>query len=94
MSDAASFAYLATVFTITDRNGQPRPLAWCGSRRTGDLLWLCVRASAPGGLSGLQLLNRALMELFTDQVNIVMADYAGRSESMLFTKGGGPERLP
>lgn len=94
VSDSASFAYLVTAFTVADRDGHPLPLAWCGSRRTGDVLWLCVRAAAPGGLSGLRLVNRALMELFADQVNIVMADYGGRSESMLFTKGAGLERLP
>jgi hypothetical protein len=94
VSDSASFAYLATALSVADRDGHALSLVWCGSRRTGDLLWLCVRGATPTGMRGLRLDNRALMELYADQVNIVMADYDGRSESMLFTKGSGAERLP
>jgi hypothetical protein len=94
VSDSASFAYVASAITIADRDGRPMKLEWCGSRRTGDVLWLCVRAPAPRGAAGMQVGNRALSELFDDQVNIVMADYDGRKESMLFTKGDGPKPLP
>lgn len=93
-SDSASFAYLASVFTAVGRDGRPLPAQWCGSRVTGDLLWACLRLTTPGGLSGVRLRNQALVELFDDQVNVVMADYDGRRESLLFTKGDGAKPLP
>lgn len=94
VSDSASFAYVASAITIADREGHALKVEWCGSRRTGDVLWLCIRAPAPRGVAGMQIGNRALVELFDDQVNIVMAEYGGQKESMLFTKGDAPKRLP
>jgi hypothetical protein len=93
-SDSASFAYLASEFTAAGRDGRPLPAQWCGSRVTGDLLWACLRLTTPGGLSGVRIRNQALVELFDDQVNVVMADYDGRRESLLFTKGDGAKPLP
>jgi hypothetical protein len=92
--DSASFAYLASVLTAVGRDGRPLLAQWCGSRVTGDLLWACLRLSTPGGLSGVRIRNQALVELFDDQVNVVMADYDGRRESLLFTKGDGAKALP
>lgn len=82
--------YVQRVITLSDRTGRPVPLAWCGSRREADVVWLCVRAPAPQGVSGMTLSDRMLFELFDDQVNIVMTDHT----SLLFTKGDPPRRLP
>ena len=93
-SDASRFAYLASVFTAVGPDGRELPVQWCGSRVTGDLLWACLRLMAPRGLSGARIRNQALTELFDDQVNVVMADYDGRRESLLFTKGDAAKPLP
>jgi hypothetical protein len=82
--------YVQSAMTLSDRTGRPVPLAWCGSRREADVVWLCVRAAAPQGLSGMMVSDRLLFELFDDQVNIVMTDHT----SFLFTKGDPPRRLP
>lgn len=94
LGDSASFAYLGAAFTAVGRDGRPLTLQWCGSRTTGDLLWACLRLAAPLGLAGVRIRNQALVELFDDQVNVVMADYGGRRESLLFTKGDGAKALP
>jgi hypothetical protein len=93
-SDAGSFAYLASVFTAVGPDGHALPVQWCGSHLTGDLLWTCLRLTTPGGLSGVRIRNQALVELFDDQVNVVMAEYDGRRESLLFTKGDAAKLLP
>lgn len=93
-SDSGSFAYLASVFTAVGPDGRALPVQWCGSRLTGDLLWACLRLTTPGGLSGVRIRNQALIELFDDQVNVVMAEYDGRRESLLFTKGDAAKPLP
>jgi hypothetical protein len=93
-SDSSSFAYLASVFTAVGPDGHALPMQWCGSHLTGDLLWACLRVTMPGGLSGVRIRNQALIELFDDQVNVVMAEYGGRRESLLFTKGDAAKPLP
>ena len=99
-SDSASFAYVRSTLTFTARDGHPVPVAWCGSRTTGDLRWLCVQAIVPvtqegrAGLGGLRIRDAVLTEVYDDQVNVVMADYDGRHESLLFTRGDGGKALP
>ena len=93
-TDSTMAVYLRSAVTVADRVGKALPLTWCGVRRTGDLLWLCVRAPAPQGPSGLQLHVRLLFERFRDQINIIQAQYEGRRESMLFAPGDAPRRLP
>jgi hypothetical protein len=82
--------YVRSAIVLADRHGRPVPTVWCGSRREREVVWLCVRAAAPQGPSGMLLADRLLFELFTDQVNIVMMDGA----SLLFTKGDPPRQLP
>jgi hypothetical protein len=93
-SDSASFAYLGSVFSAAGPDGRALPLQWCGSKLTGDLMWACLRLTTMGGLSGMRIRNQALVELFDDQVNVVMAEYDGRRESVLFTKGDPAKPLP
>lgn len=93
-SDSSAFAYLASVFTAAGPDGRALSVRWCGSRLTGDLLWACLRLTTPDGLTGVRIRNRALIELFDDQVNVVIAEYDGRRESLLFTKGDAAKPLP
>ena len=82
--------YARSAIRLTDQTGHLVPTTWCGSRREGDVVWLCLRAPAPHGASGMTLSDRLLFEVFDDQVNIVMTEHG----SMLFTKGDAPRRLP
>jgi hypothetical protein len=68
--------------------------AWCGIRRTGDLLWLCLRAPAAQGLSGLRVRVALLFDRYADQINIVQATYGGRRVALLFTSGDEAKPLP
>lgn len=88
VTDAAAFAYVSGTFRFTDAGGHPVALQWCGSRRAGDLLWICVRtASVTAAPSALRLSDQMLCELFDDQVNIVQSVAGAKHTSMLFTKG-------
>ena len=92
VTDAAAFAYVSSTLRFTNAAGQPMALQWCGSRRAGDVLWLCVRASGSASPSALALSDQMLCELFDDQVNIVQAMAGAKHTSMLFTKGDGAKR--
>jgi hypothetical protein len=87
VSDVDAMAYLRDTFRFTDAGGHAVPLSWCGSRRAGDVLWLCVRAKDVGPPNALQLSDQMLCELFDDQINIVQSMSGTKHVSMLFTKG-------
>ena len=87
VTDAAAFSYVSSTFRLTDAAGRAVTLEWCGSRRVGDLLWLCVRARGTAAPSTLQLSDQMLCELFDDQINIVQTVSGERHASALFTKG-------
>lgn len=87
-------AYLAASVAVWDHSGRRVLLEPCGARRTNDLLWYCLRARTPGGLSGARILNRMQFSVYDDQVNVVQATYGGRSVNLLFVAGDGPKRLP
>ena len=89
VTDAAAFAYVTSTFRFSDASGRAVPLAWCGSRRAGDVLWLCVRAASAAPPSALELSDQMLCELFDDQINIVQTVAGAQRASMLFTKGDG-----
>jgi hypothetical protein len=89
VSDAEALAYVSNSFRVTDAAGRAVPLAWCGSRRAGDVLWLCVRASNVAPPNLLKLSDQMLCELFDDQINIVQSAAGAKHTSMLFTKGDG-----
>ncbi|MEJ7810192.1 MAG: DUF6702 family protein [Gemmatimonadaceae bacterium] len=92
--DSAAFAYLRASFALAERSGPALPLSWCGSKRTGDVVWLCVRARMPAGLARARIHNRFLFDLYADQINIVQAEYEGHRRSLLFTTGDPPKQLP
>src|SRR3989441_7151240 len=94
VTDSAAAAYLRSAITLTDRAGRPLAVVWCGMKRTGDLLWLCLRAPAPSGLSGLRVWVALLFDRYEDQINIVQAIYEGRRAAFLFTSGDPPKAIP
>ena len=91
--DSAMFAYARAYFGVADRNGKAVALASCGERLVGDLMWLCFRAPARAGPSGFSIAHKVLFDLYSDQINLVQANYNGRKVSLLFTKGDGFKKL-
>ena len=94
VTDSAAVIYLRSTFALADPAGRPLVTTWCGIRRTADLLWLCLRAPAAHGLSGLRVRVALLFDRYADQINIVQATYGGRRAALLFTSGDAPKPLP
>ena len=86
-------AYVLSAFQLSGADGRPLPLRSCGTRRSGDLLWVCVEGAAPVNPTALRLRNAMLCDLFDDEVNIVRATLAGAVRSTLFTRGDGPKPI-
>ena len=93
-ADSAMARYLRGTFAIADRSGRPVRLAWAGAERTGDVILLQLRGEVPGGLPGVRVTSLVLCERYSDQVNIVRASYAGRTMTLLFTRGEAAKSLP
>lgn len=89
VSDDALRAYVMAKLTLVDARNQRLPLAWSGSRRQGDVVWLTLRAPTMKSLHGVRLATSILVERFEDQVNIVEVSDGGARRSMLFTRSDG-----
>jgi hypothetical protein len=92
--DSAAARYLQSRLTLADRAGRPIALRWERLEVAGDALLLRLRAEAPRGLAGARVWQTLLCERFDDQVNIVRATYAGRSATLLFSRGDEAKALP
>lgn len=86
-------AYVASALRLTDAGGKTVSLRACGTRRTGDLLWVCVEGTFAGEPTGLRIANALLCELFDDQVNIIQVSRDGERRSILFVRGDGAKRV-
>jgi hypothetical protein len=93
-ADSAMARYLRATFALADRTGRPVRLAWAGAERRGDVILLRLRGEVPGGLTGARVTSLVLCERFEDQVNVVRAEYAGRTTTLLFTRGETAKVLP
>jgi hypothetical protein len=88
-TDSATARYLAGTVSLADAAGRRAPLVVAGIRRTGDLVFVTLRAPSLGGVAGARLTNRVLFDRYDDQVNIVQTSIAGRRQTLLFTKSEG-----
>lgn len=86
--------YLEERFALEDRRGRRVPLRCERPTREGDIMVIRLGGRVPGGLGGVRVRNGILTERFADQVNVVRAVYAGRTATLIFTRGDGPKALP
>jgi hypothetical protein len=92
--DSATARYLGATLALTDKGGRRVGLGLAGIRRSGDLVWVTLRAPATAGAPAARLTNRVLFERYDDQVNIVQTSVAGRRRTLLFTKRDGATAKP
>ena len=85
LPDSAVARYLGATLLLTDASGRNVRLAVTGSRRTGDLVWVTLRAPMRSS-GGVRLTNRVLFDRWDDQVNIVQTTIGSRRQTLLFTR--------
>lgn len=93
VADSAAETWVRANFRLSRPDGTAIPLAFCGIRRSGDLVWVCVEAGWTGSLRGMRVENRMLFDLYRDQINIVQAQLDGTRASLLFTRGAAPKPI-
>ncbi len=94
LPDSALARYVRSRIALTDRAGHSIALRYAGQRQSADLSWLSFTSMVPTELTGASLTNRLQVELYPDQVNLVQARYAGRSETLLFSGDQGARTFP
>jgi uncharacterized protein DUF6702 len=94
VADPDVAAYMARTVAIQDSDGRTVPLVWAGSRRTGDLMWITMRAPGVRSLKGVRVVYSTLFDAFPDQVNILQANENGRRHTVLFTASDGRSWKP
>ena len=89
---SAACRYAAAALSVRDAAGTALPVARCVTEHAADVTWirLAVPVQRP---QGLRLRNALLFERFPDQINIVQANVAGATRTILFTTGDGPKSL-
>lgn len=93
VADEAVLRYVARTLTV-EVQGRAIALVLSSQRRDGDVTWLELRAVGVTSLKGAKVRNALLMEMHADQVNIVKAQYDGRSFTTLFSRVDPPKHLP
>ncbi|HEX8431799.1 MAG TPA: DUF6702 family protein [Longimicrobium sp.] len=86
--------YVGASFALWGTDGKRVPLRWCGARREGEVVWVCLRGPLPGGLRGARVLSALQFTLYDDQVNVVQAGDARRKQTIMFVPGDGPKPIP
>ena len=94
IADPDVASYVAATVVIQDSNGRAVPLAWSGAQRTGDLVWVTVRAPTIHSLKGIRVSYSTLFDAYRDQVNILQANDNGRRHTVLFTSSDGRASKP
>jgi hypothetical protein len=87
-SDVVVSDYVRSTLAIANQKTRIS-LRSCGVKRTAELLFVCVEGVGVRDVRNLSILNSALFEAFTDQVNIVRVSDGRRTSSLLFTRGDG-----
>jgi hypothetical protein len=82
--------YARRAFVLRDAAGRVLGAERCTVQEAEEVTWIRLeaRVATPAGL---RVLNAFLFESFGDQVNVVQANVAGRSRTMLFTRGDEPK---
>ena len=93
MDDSSLARYVRRQLDLREAGGRGLSLAWAATRVEGEVTYLRLTAVAPRGLAGATLRQEMLMELFTDQVNVVQVRRAGGTASLLFLPGDRPKTL-
>ena len=92
--DSAMLRYVTSRFSLVAPGTGRVALRWCGARRDGLVILICLRGAVRGPPAGATMSNALLTEMFSDQVNIVQASYEGRRRTLLFTPRDGMKALP
>lgn len=90
---ALTTAYLRRTLQVSTAAGATLPVQVLGLQAEKDGYWLYCKVALPGPLPGVQLRQAMLLEVFSDEVNIVNIEAGDKKQSALFRAGHEQELL-
>jgi hypothetical protein len=91
VTDDAAARYVIASFALATDN-QPIPLTLVSQRRTGDVVWIELRARTKS-LARTTVANAMLFDVHSDQVNIVKTTAHASTFTTLFSRGDKPRLI-
>lgn len=86
-------AYLGRTLQVSTTAGAPLQLQVLGMQAENDGYWFYCKVPLPGPVSGVKLRQAALLDAFSDQMNIVNIEANGQKQNALFRAGHEQEVL-
>ena len=86
-------AYLGRTLQVSTTAGVPLQLQVLGMQAENDGYWFYCKVPLPSPVSGVKLRQAALLDAFSDQMNIVNIEANGQKQSALFRAGHEQEVL-
>jgi len=80
--------YLARGLSLTDGAARSVALRSCGTRRTGDVMFICAEGAFSGSARAIRISDTLLCNVFDDQINVVQITTGADRRSSLFTCRG------
>ena len=90
---ALATAYLQRTLQVRTPAGAPLSLQVLGMQAEKDGYWFYCKVPLPGALPGVQLRQAMLLDVFSDEANIVNIEAGGKKQSALFRAGHEQELL-
>lgn len=92
-ADSHIARYISNNFQLLDKKKQAKAFKLIGKEIEGDVTWIYFELSGVDKLEGLNLVNKVLIESFSDQKNIVNINYKGNKNSFLLDTEKASTRL-
>ena len=86
-NDAFVEKYLRKSFVMMDARQQVRPFQYVGKEQEADATWIYLEVPAQGTIEGWMLQNNLLMDVFSDQMNMLNLKLPTGKKTILFKKG-------
>lgn len=90
---ALATAYVQRTLQIRTPAGAPLQVQVLGLQPENDGYWLYCKVPLPGPITGLQLRQAMLLDVFGDEMNIVNIEANGKKQSALFRAGHEQETI-
>ena len=86
-------AYVQRCVRVGTRPGEALPIQFLGMQHEQDAYWLYAKVALPHSLSSLYLRQTLLLDLYSDQMNIVNIEAGGQKQSALFRAGNEEQEI-
>ncbi len=91
--DKIILEFLNANFVLNDKTGAPKTLQWVGKEIQVDTVYVYVQAASNEDLENFSLRNTLFFDAYQEQINLVIARFAGKKADLLFKAGDKFKRI-